>query len=212
MSRQRINGVDLYFERHGDGEPIVLVHGSWVDHHSWSLVVDELARTNHLVSYDRRGPARRERGAGPVPRRVDEDDLAALIEALGLAPAHLVGNSYGGAISLGLAARRAELVRSVVAHEPPCIGLDSPGSPLADLLPAIVAAVGTVADLVRRGDAEGAAAHFVDEVVLGPGAWQHLPPQDRRTMIANAPTILDLQADPLAGVPRGSPTSRHRYC
>jgi pimeloyl-ACP methyl ester carboxylesterase len=201
MSRRRINGFDVYFERRGEGEPIVLVHGSWTDHHSWAFVVDELARTNHVVTYDRRGHSRSERGAGPVPRRVDEDDLAALIEALGLAPAHLVGNSYGAAISLGLAARHADLVRSVVAHEPPYVGIDAPGSPFAELMSAVVAALGTVADLVRRGDAEAAAAYFVEEVVLGPGAWQQLPERSRRTMVANAPTILDLEADPLSAVP-----------
>ena len=109
MSRRRINGFDLYYERQGDGEPVVLVHGSWTDHGSWTFVVDDLAQTNHVVTYDRRGHSRSERGAAGVPRRVDEDDVVALIETLDLGPVHLVGNSYGASISLGVAARRPDL-------------------------------------------------------------------------------------------------------
>ena len=65
MSRRRINGFDLYYERHGDGEPVVLVHGSWTDHLSWAFVVNELARTNQVVTYDRRGHSR---ASGARPR------------------------------------------------------------------------------------------------------------------------------------------------
>ena len=101
MSRRRINGFDLYYERHGHGEPVVLVHGSWTDHGSWTFVVDDLAQTNHVVTYDRRGHSRSERGAAAVPRRVDEDDLVALIESLATptAPRSPSGWLPGGPIS-----------------------------------------------------------------------------------------------------------------
>ncbi len=201
MPRRRINGFEMYYERHGDGEPVVLVHGSWTDHTSWAFVVDELARTHHVVTYDRRGHSRSERRLDTVPRRVDEDDLTALVEALDLAPAHLIGNSYGASISLGVAARHPEVVRTVIAHEPPLIGIAGPGTLLAEQVRPIVEVMRTVAADVRRGEAAAAASRFVEEIALGPGAWTMLPAEIRRTMVANATTILDLLADPCWAAP-----------
>ena len=130
MARQRINGIELYYELRGDGDDtLVLVHGSWTDHLSWQLVTPMLAERHRVLVYDRRGHSRSERPTTQGARRQDEDDLAALVEALDLAPVHLVGNSYGASISLGLAARRADLVHSVIAHEPPLLGIARPARP-----------------------------------------------------------------------------------
>src|SRR3712207_6033996 len=123
MPTIRVPDADLYYEETGTGEPIVLVHGSWSDAATWALLVPELATRFRVIAYDRRGHSRSTAGPGPGSRREDEDDLAALIEALGVAPVHVVGNSYGSSIALGLAARRPELLRSVAVHEPGPIGL-----------------------------------------------------------------------------------------
>ena len=66
----------------GEGPTVVLVHGSWTDHRTWALVVPHLSDSYRVVRYDRRGHSRSP-WAEPVPRRQDEDDLAALIEELG---------------------------------------------------------------------------------------------------------------------------------
>jgi pimeloyl-ACP methyl ester carboxylesterase len=107
-----VNGVRLFVEESGTGDPLVLVHGSWVDRQTWGLVEKDLARRFRVVSYDRRGHSGSDDSATPGTRRDDEDDLAALVEVLGLAPANVVGNSFGGSIALGLAARRPELFGS----------------------------------------------------------------------------------------------------
>src|SRR5262245_3540011 len=101
-----------FVEVSGAGDPIVFVHGGWTDGTRWNAVASELAATNTAVAYDRRGHSRSV-WSEPVTRRTDEDDLAHLIESLGLGPAHLVGNSYGGSIAIGTAARYPDLVRSV---------------------------------------------------------------------------------------------------
>src|SRR5918997_814338 len=119
-----IGGIELHVAAPaGAGDPLVLVHGSWTDHTAFEAVAEPLARSFRVIRYDRRGHSRSQYGPGPAPRRRDEDDLAELLEALGLGPAHLVGTSYGALISLALAVRRPDLVRSVLAHEPPVLGL-----------------------------------------------------------------------------------------
>src|SRR5947209_18949834 len=99
MSVARVNGVELYYELSGSGEPLVLVHGSWVDHRSWDPVVGLLARSFKVLTYDRRGHSGSERPDSQGSVFEDADDLPALIEALDLAPAHVAGNSYGGSVA-----------------------------------------------------------------------------------------------------------------
>jgi pimeloyl-ACP methyl ester carboxylesterase len=86
MPEQRVNGAKLFYELTGTGDPLVLVHGSWVDHKGWQLVVPDLTRCFRVLTYDRRGHSLSERPLGQGSRREDEEDLAALMEALGLAP------------------------------------------------------------------------------------------------------------------------------
>ncbi len=112
-----INGVRLFWEQTGDhGAPLVLVHRSWADHHSWDAVVPGLARTFRVFTYDRRGHSQSERL--PAQGSIEEDiaDLAALITTNGLAPVHVAGNSFGAAITLKLAAAQPDL-----SHPPSCM-------------------------------------------------------------------------------------------
>jgi len=185
----RVNGVALHVEPPtGDGELVVLVHGGWVDHTTWAALVPALAGSFAVVTYDRRGHSRSERGPGPPPRRQDEDDLAAIVEALGRGPVHLVGSSYGAAICLGLAGRRPDLVRSVVAHEPPLLSLSRE--------PEIEVLFREVQDQLAAGDIEGGTRRFFEDVVLGPGGWELVPEPLRRAAMANAETFIDLRDDP----------------
>src|SRR5918996_5162360 len=130
MSEAQVNGVGLYYELHGGGEPLVLVHGSWADATNWGFVVPGLAKSFRVLVYDRRGHSRSERPDAPGSVDEDGDDLAALLESLDLAPAHVVTNSYGGNIALRLATRRPEIFRSLSCHEPPLWSLleDDPES------------------------------------------------------------------------------------
>jgi pimeloyl-ACP methyl ester carboxylesterase len=105
-----INGVRLFWEQQGGGgAPLVLVHGSWGDHHNWDSVVPGFARTFRTFTYDRRGHSRSERL--PTQGSIEEDvaDLAAFITPNHLAPAHVAGNSFGAAITLNLAAAQPNL-------------------------------------------------------------------------------------------------------
>ena len=120
MATATINGVQIFYELSGTGEvPLVLVHGSWVSHHSWDLVVPRLAESFRVLTYDRRGHSESQRLTAQDSVREDVADLAALIEHLELAPAWVAGNSFGASITLRLAAERPDLFRGLIAHEPP---------------------------------------------------------------------------------------------
>ncbi len=195
MPNTRSNNIELHYDETGTGEPLILVHGGWSDLHNWDPVVPGLAEHFRVVAYDRRGHG----GSSREPvgtRRDQEDDLAGLIEALGGGPAHVAGTSFGGSIALGLAARRPELVRSVVAHEPPLMALVAEDPEVQPLLAPVGASIQSVTARVVAGDAEGAARQFVNEVALGEGAWDLLPPPLRATMVDGAEAFVGEQGDP----------------
>jgi pimeloyl-ACP methyl ester carboxylesterase len=182
----RINAIELYVApASGDGDPLVLVHGAWTDHTTWNALVEPLARSFRVIRYDRRGHSRSARGPVDPSRRRHEDDLAVLLESVG--PAHLVGTSYGAAIALALAGRRPELVRSVVAHEPPLLGLVP--------MPEIDALFQSVARRIEAGDAAAATEYFFEAAVLGRGGWERVPEPVRHAAIGNAQTFVDMLAD-----------------
>ena len=191
------NGVRLYYEIHGGGEPLVLVHGSWVDARRWRCVVPSLAESFRVLVYDRRGHSRSERADAPGSVDEDGDDLAGLLETVDLAPAHVVTSSYGGNIALRLATRRPEIFRSLCCHEPPLWSLLQGDPKAQEILQQGARSLDAVGRRIADGDHEGAARQFVEEVAFGPGGWENeLPPETRAIFVNNAPTFLDELQDP----------------
>lgn len=196
MAYVEVNGARLFHEVTGDGEPLVVVHGSWSDHASWMGVVPGLARSFRVVTYDRRGHSASEAPPGRGSRRQDEDDLAGLIEGLGLAPVHVAANSFGASTALGLSTRRPELFRSLAVHEPPLMSIVADDTELRPTMGTLQERIDRVLGELRGGDLNGGARRFVEEVAFGPGTWDQLPDPLRQTFIRNAPTFLDEQSDP----------------
>jgi pimeloyl-ACP methyl ester carboxylesterase len=124
MAVTKVDGVRLFYEVSGAGEvPLVFVHGSWGSHHNWDLVVPKLAESFRVLTYDRRGHSESARSPEQGSVREDVADLAALIEHLELGPAWVAGNSFGASITLRLAGERSDLLRGIIAHEPPLFSL-----------------------------------------------------------------------------------------
>jgi pimeloyl-ACP methyl ester carboxylesterase len=179
-----INGNRLYYVQAGSGDPVVLVHGSLTSHAVWQPIVERLSDSFSVFAYDRLGHNASARPAGLYCRSGHEDDLISLIEHFDRGPVQLVGNSYGAAICLGVAARRADLVRGVIAHEAPLIGLGA--SPRLD---AVRATIQAAADRIEAGDAVGGTRAFVENVALGPGGWDLVPAPFRTMALGNADTF-----------------------
>ena len=197
MPLVRVNDVNLYYEITGRAEErIVLVHGSWVDHTNWDLVVPALSESFRVLTYDRRGHSQSEPSTGEGTLDQDIADLGALIEQLDFAPALVVGNSFGSIVALGLAMRRPELVRSLSVREPPIMGLVAGDPTYQPVLEEVNRRVGAVLELIQKGDAARAAERFVETVAVGPGGWAQVPPEQQQTFIENASTFLDESRDP----------------
>lgn len=199
MSITRINGIQLFWDLRGEtGDLLVLVHGSWGNHHNWDGVVPAFERSFRVLTFDRRGHSQSERPGGQG--RVEEDvaDLAALIDHISLGPAHIAGNSFGAAIVLRLAGERPDVFRSLIAHEPPLFRLLEHESQAQAALSAITGRIAAVVRTLETHDYPGGARQFVETIAFGPGAWEQLPPELRETFIFNASTWLDEMRDPEA--------------
>ena len=120
-----VNGVELHYIEKGSGVPVIFVHGGLEDYRAWGDQVEAFSKRYHAVAYSRRYnfPNARTALADDYSAAADAEDLAALISKLGLAPAHVVGYSYGAYAALFLALRHPELVRSLVLSEPPVLRL-----------------------------------------------------------------------------------------
>jgi pimeloyl-ACP methyl ester carboxylesterase len=197
MAVTKVNGVRLFYEVSGAGEvPLVFVHGSWGSHHNWDLVVPTLAESFRVLTYDRRGHSESARSPEQGSVREDVADLAALIEHLELGPAWVAGNSFGASITLRLAGERSDLLRGIIAHEPPLFSLLANDSSVAPMLDEVGKRIGAVVERIASGDDAGAARQFVETVALGPGTWDQLSRDLKETFITNAPTFLDEAHDP----------------
>jgi len=193
------NGVRLFCTLTSNaGLPLVLIHGSWTDHSDWDLVAPIFAEHFRLLTYDRRGHSQSERIPGQGSVNEDAADLEALLEDLGLVPAHIVGLSFGGSIALRLATRRPDLFRSLSVHEPPLFDLLAGDPDQGPAMREVMSRLQPVAALLKAGEVEEGARQFIETIALGPGAWEHLPPHVRQLLASNAPTFLDEMGDPQA--------------
>jgi pimeloyl-ACP methyl ester carboxylesterase len=193
MPRLDTDGATIDYREGGSGAAILLVHGSWGDRQVWELVRQGLERSFRTIAYSRRGHGQ-STGGGSLA--ADVRDLAALIEHLDAAPAHLAGNSLGATICLRLLASRPDLVESVSAHEPPLFGLLAGDPTWEPPLEEVQRRVGAVLELIAQDRTPEAAERFVDEVALGPGTWAQLPSEERQRFIRHANTFAEENADP----------------
>lgn len=191
------NGSKLYYELTGDrGDPLILIHGSWGDHQNWARAVPGLAESFRVLTYDRRGHSRSERVDAQGTFEEDAMDAAAMLTELGLAPAHVVGNSGGAIISLKLAILKPQVFRSLTVHEPPLFDLlvDDPAT--RQLMDDGRGRAEKVVKLLEAGDKAGGARLFVETLAFGPGGWDKFPQEMKDTFIGNADTWLDETRDP----------------
>jgi 3-oxoadipate enol-lactonase len=179
-------GCDLYYERAGQGVPILLIPPAGSTASTWGSATEELAQIGEVITYDRRGYSRTV--GDPVRSAATHTaDAVALLEHLGTRPAVVVGTSAGAAIAVDLAVRRRDLVQAVVAHEFPWR--------FTRHLPSVsqVAALAKIGSLALRGRHSDAAEALLRAAYAyrdGGSAWDAFPEEWRRTARENARAAL----------------------
>ncbi len=109
-----IGPVHTWYETHGQGQPLVLLHGDLATNASWAGQVGALAEHFRVIAPERRGQGHTPDVQGPVTYQVMADDTAGFIGKVIGEPVHLIGWSGGGTLGLLIARARPDLVRKLV--------------------------------------------------------------------------------------------------
>ncbi len=110
-----VNGINLYYETHGSGRPLILLHGGLGSGEMFGPILPTLAAAHQVVAVDLQGHGRTADIDRPLDIRTMADDIAALIGQLGLERPDVMGYSLGGGVALQTAIRHPEVVGKLVA-------------------------------------------------------------------------------------------------
>ena len=186
------NGTKIYYETHGEGAPLLFIHGSGGHHAAWWQQVAELRDRFTVVTIDLRGFGRSDSDGDVFDSLDHPGDIIAALEDAGLSGAVLLGQSIGAAAALKVALRRPDLVSGVIlAHS--LGGIDN--AELAELVKSDRAEAEKLPVLDRlmskKFQTEQAAKTFLFRQM---GTFNVAKMADLRNLSTDGPTIEDIQA------------------
>ncbi len=115
MPKVKVDGVNLYYEIHGDGFPLLMIQGLSENVYSWdSPVIDGLSKHLKTVIFDNRGVGRSDDLVGDLTIESMAADALGLMDALNISQAHILGHSMGGMIAQEIALKFPERVKKLV--------------------------------------------------------------------------------------------------
>jgi pimeloyl-ACP methyl ester carboxylesterase len=120
MTYADVNGLSLYYEEHGAGQPLVLLHGGFAAAEMFGAVIPALAGDRKVIAVDLQGHGHTADAGRPLRFESMADDIAALVRHLGLAHADVMGYSFGGAVAMRTAVQHPAAVRRLVVVSEPC--------------------------------------------------------------------------------------------
>lgn len=118
-----VNGLKMYYETFGDGQPLVLLHGGFGLIGMFDPILPALAKERQVIGVELQGHGHTADMDRPLSFEQMGDDIAALIQGLGLQKADLMGYSLGGGAAIQTAIRHPESVGKLVAVSAPCKGV-----------------------------------------------------------------------------------------
>ena len=125
MTTAQINGIEIYYEEHGDpkAEPVLLIMGFTGNAAAWAPQIPALAARYHVIAFDNRGAGRSAQPEGPYTMRQMAADAAGVLDQCGITSAHIIGASMGGMIAQEFALQYPGRVRTLV------LACTTPGGP-----------------------------------------------------------------------------------
>src|SRR5918992_409107 len=191
-----IGGRQLHYVDQGEGQPpVIFIHGGLDDYRCWQFQIDSFSSKYRAISYSRRF-AYPNKGIGNLAQdntiEANAKDLAELIRKLDLAPAHLVGASYGAFIALYCVSKNPRLAKTMVLNEPPIMGFlaRSPIKEDAELLQRFRTRVQSPTQNASRvGDFKKAAQVAIDGIMEIENFFGQLPEEGKQSLIDNAETL-----------------------
>lgn len=113
MPRIQSNNANLYYEVHGIGQPLLFIHGLGSSTQDWEFQVQKFPRAYQVITFDLRGHGQSDKPRGPYNLPMFASDAAAVLKALGVESAHVVGLSLGGCIAFQLVTDFPSLVKTM---------------------------------------------------------------------------------------------------
>ncbi|MBK8618995.1 MAG: alpha/beta fold hydrolase [Anaerolineales bacterium] len=114
MPKITTNGIELYYETHGAGQPLVLISGLGYPLWQWHKMVPFLAEHFQVVTFDNRGVGQSDKPAGPYTAQMLAADTAGLLDALDIENAIIAGHSMGGFIAQAMALDFPQKVKKLI--------------------------------------------------------------------------------------------------
>ncbi len=122
-----VNSIDLYYEEHGSGDPLLLIQGFGGNTVAWGPLVPAMAERCRVIAFDNRDAGRSSQASAPYTIADMAADAAGLLDALGIASAHVLGASMGGMIAQEFALQYPSRLRALVLMCTTCGGPKSAG-------------------------------------------------------------------------------------
>jgi len=110
----KANGINIFYEVHGSGRPLLIIAGLSIDITALDGLVTEFSKDREVITFDNRGAGRTDKPDEPYTVDMMADDAFALLETLGVRSPDVMGFSMGGKIALSLATRHPSAVRSLI--------------------------------------------------------------------------------------------------
>src|SRR5690348_9251515 len=114
-----VNGINLYYEVHGTGEPLIMLHGGFGTFEMFAALSPALVEKHQVIGVDLYGHGRTALTDRPLRFEHMADDIAGLMEHLGLKQASVLGYSLGGAVALQTAIRHPDRVKKLIVISSP---------------------------------------------------------------------------------------------